>query len=80
MQKYKTELCSSWKTHGTCPYGPKCLFAHGPGDLRDIIRPRWYKTIPCVAFGLYGKCAYNQRCCFLHVKRLPVFVFITCKK
>ena len=30
----KTTLCRNWCTTGSCPYGLRCLFAHGDGDLR----------------------------------------------
>lgn len=31
---YKTRLCERFETEGTCPYGPKCNFAHGINELR----------------------------------------------
>ena len=31
--KYKTELCKKFSDTGTCPYGSKCRFAHGKGEL-----------------------------------------------
>ena len=80
MEKYKTELCESWKATGSCRYGYKCLFAHGTHELVSVSRPKKYKTEPCVAFALWGRCPYDSRCSFLHVRRLPVFVYLTCKK
>lgn len=32
---YKTRLCERFETEGTCPYGPKCTFAHGIAELRE---------------------------------------------
>ena len=26
---YKTGLCKSWERAGACPYGVRCIFAHG---------------------------------------------------
>ncbi|KAL9537231.1 hypothetical protein MBANPS3_011962 [Mucor bainieri] len=34
---YKTRLCERFETEGCCPYGPKCNFAHGVGELRGRI-------------------------------------------
>uniref|UniRef100_A0ACD5ZEH8 Uncharacterized protein n=1 Tax=Avena sativa TaxID=4498 RepID=A0ACD5ZEH8_AVESA len=31
---YKTKLCVLWR-RGSCPRGPSCGFAHGPGELRS---------------------------------------------
>ena len=32
--RYKTVLCNKFETAGTCPYGPRCQFAHGTSELR----------------------------------------------
>ncbi len=40
----QTELCRSWQEMGTCRYGNKCQFAHGPNELRPIQRHPKYKT------------------------------------
>ncbi|KAJ2714981.1 hypothetical protein H4R19_001452 [Coemansia spiralis] len=32
--RYKTRLCEQFSNHGECPYGDKCQFAHGEGELR----------------------------------------------
>jgi hypothetical protein len=32
--KYKTVLCNTFNSTGSCPYGVKCQFAHGPYELR----------------------------------------------
>ncbi|KAG1075441.1 hypothetical protein G6F42_025615 [Rhizopus arrhizus] len=34
---YKTRLCERFETEGSCPYGPKCNFAHGVVELRGRI-------------------------------------------
>lgn len=33
--RYKTKMCKNWQQFGKCPYGPRCLFAHGPRDMRS---------------------------------------------
>jgi hypothetical protein len=35
---YKTNLCRTFSRTGSCPYGPKCQFAHGEADLRPVPR------------------------------------------
>ncbi|OMJ20417.1 hypothetical protein AYI69_g6212 [Smittium culicis] len=32
---YKTKLCEKYVSTGDCPYGSKCVFAHGNSDLRS---------------------------------------------
>lgn len=32
--RYKTVMCQNWVARGSCPYGHKCQFAHGGGELR----------------------------------------------
>eukprot|EP00906_Rhabdomonas_costata_P026208 RCo037353 len=32
--RYKTKMCKNWQLHEKCPYGPRCLFAHGTKELR----------------------------------------------
>lgn len=34
---YKTAMCRTFASSGSCPYGYKCLFAHGPEELRSVI-------------------------------------------
>jgi len=63
---YKTELCKSWIESGTCRYGDKCQFAHGPEELRPIYRHPKYKTEVCKTFHNYGTCPYGKRCRFVH--------------
>ena len=31
--RMKYEMCKNWRTKGACPYGDKCLFAHGEKEL-----------------------------------------------
>jgi len=33
--RYKTKMCKNWEVTGKCPYGPRCLFAHGKRELRS---------------------------------------------
>ncbi|KAI9500690.1 hypothetical protein BX070DRAFT_229683 [Coemansia spiralis] len=32
--RYKTKLCEKFEQDGVCPYGQKCVFAHGMSELR----------------------------------------------
>jgi len=31
---FKTRRCKNWEQNGACPFGDKCIFAHGDDDLR----------------------------------------------
>ncbi|GAB2228173.1 hypothetical protein Droror1_Dr00010003 [Drosera rotundifolia] len=31
---WKTKICNKWAINGTCPYGMRCIFAHGQAELR----------------------------------------------
>jgi len=64
--KYKTELCKNWIERGTCPYGSKCQFAHGPSEMRAREHKQTYKTRPCQAFAETGSCTYGPRCKYRH--------------
>tara|TARA_Y100001980_G_scaffold46327_1_gene29984 strand:+ start:3475 stop:4332 length:858 start_codon:yes stop_codon:yes gene_type:complete len=33
--KYKTKLCNNWMNTGECEFGSRCVFAHGPNELRQ---------------------------------------------
>jgi len=33
VARLKYEMCKNWRTKGSCPYGDKCLFAHGDQEL-----------------------------------------------
>ncbi|QEU61010.1 Tis11/Cth1 [Kluyveromyces lactis] len=65
-QLYKTELCESFATKGTCKYGNKCQFAHGLHELKLKERSNNFRTKPCVNWQKYGYCRYGKRCCFKH--------------
>ncbi|KAN0063017.1 hypothetical protein ACQY0O_004180 [Thecaphora frezii] len=47
---YKTELCRQWEEKRWCEYKERCQFAHGPSELRPIVRHPLYKTQLCKAF------------------------------
>ncbi|XP_062329686.1 mRNA decay activator protein ZFP36L1 isoform X1 [Osmerus eperlanus] len=64
--RYKTELCRTFAESGICKYGPKCQFAHGQDELRDLNRHPKYKTEPCRTFHTIGFCPYGIRCHFVH--------------
>jgi hypothetical protein len=34
--RYKTKMCRNWEMYNRCPYGPRCLFAHGRCELRSL--------------------------------------------
>lgn len=34
--QYKTKMCRHWEQTGSCPYNEKCLFAHGPHEVRGM--------------------------------------------
>jgi butyrate response factor 1 len=63
---YKTELCRNWMETRQCRYGPKCQFAHGEDELRDLLRHPKYKTEICRSYHTSAKCAYGNRCRFVH--------------
>lgn len=65
-QLYKTELCESFATRGTCKYGNKCQFAHGLHELKLKQRSTNFRTKPCVNWQKHGYCRYGKRCCFKH--------------
>lgn len=33
-RRFKTKLCDKWLATGVCKYGDRCVFAHGPEELR----------------------------------------------
>jgi len=66
MDKFKTELCRKFAMTGFCRYGDMCQFAHGPQELRALVRHPLYKTSPCKSFEASGTCRYGARCRFIH--------------
>jgi len=64
--RYKTELCRTYAEHGSCRYGDRCQFAHGPDDLRAVARHPKYKTDLCRTYHTTGLCPYGPRCHFIH--------------
>ena len=34
--KFKVRLCAKWEQYGECPYVERCMFAHGPKEMRTI--------------------------------------------
>lgn len=73
---YKTRLCERFETEGSCPYGPKCNFAHGIDELRGKTEPRFekeevitdgnqlFKTKLCEKFMRERFCQYGPKCHF----------------
>lgn len=68
-QKYKTELCKKYQISGFCPYGNKCQFAHGEGELVSKLKEINYKKEKCKSFYEKGYCPYGNRCKFQHDER-----------
>ena len=66
---YKTELCKKYQARGYCPYGRKCRFAHGKGELITKIQGANYKKEKCKSFFERGYCPYGARCQFQHDER-----------
>lgn len=64
--KYKTELCKTFMQKKSCPYGFKCLFAHGESELIKSNHCANYKTFICKSFFQNGYCPYGYRCNFKH--------------
>lgn len=66
QQKYKSEICKYWE-NGKCPYGARCIYAHGSRDQRNpFLRRRLYKTKNCVSWALQNCCPYGAKCQFQH--------------
>lgn len=63
---YKTELCESFTTKGSCKYSNKCQFAHGLHELKFKPRANNFRTKPCINWTKLGYCPYGKRCCFKH--------------
>ncbi|PHZ08659.1 uncharacterized protein RHIMIDRAFT_180875, partial [Rhizopus microsporus ATCC 52813] len=73
---YKTRLCERYETEGSCPYGPKCHFAHGIGELRGkpegqaakeespAENNQLFKTKLCEKFMRERFCQYGPKCHF----------------
>ncbi|MEI6242319.1 MAG: zinc finger CCCH domain-containing protein [Chlamydiota bacterium] len=68
-KNYKTELCKNFTEIGSCSYGKKCRYAHGPEELQQRIRPTLFKSRICINFILEGYCSFGSRCRFSH--KLP---------
>jgi hypothetical protein len=65
--KAKSSLCKNFTEKGSCPYGRRCQFAHGPTELRiNMHHNHSYKTKPCHAYLQRGYCCYGARCNFIH--------------
>ncbi|MCL7032326.1 hypothetical protein MKW94_028282 [Papaver nudicaule] len=62
----KTELCNKWQRRGVCPYGVRCQFAHGDGELRPVIRHPKYRTVVCRTVLAGYICPFGHRCHFRH--------------
>ena len=64
--KYKTEICKTFKKNGSCPYRKNCQYAHGNIELRPVQPKKSYKTVICNNFFKKGFCPYGDRCNFAH--------------
>ena len=59
---FKTTMCRSWSTHGSCPYGTQCQFAHGRHELRPTVATRRV----CRQFLKHNVCSFGHVCKFSH--------------
>ncbi|GAV50226.1 hypothetical protein ZYGR_0U00820 [Zygosaccharomyces rouxii] len=73
---YKTELCESFTTKGTCRYGNKCQFAHGLSELKFRQFGNNFRTKPCINWTKLGYCPYGKRCCFKHGSDQDIKVYL----
>lgn len=73
---YKTELCESYTTKGTCRYGNKCQFAHGLSELKFRQFGNNFRTKPCINWTKLGYCPYGKRCCFKHGSDQDIKVYL----
>jgi len=76
--KFKTKVCIFWLQPKGCPYGDRCLYAHGAVELRDDMvggapgadpdaNPR-FKTRLCKWWASSGgtHCPHGVRCTYAH--------------
>jgi hypothetical protein len=61
IPNFKIMLCENFARDGSCKYGKRCHFAHGPEELRK-------STKPCTNFML-GYCSWGDKCRWSHPKR-----------
>lgn len=73
---YKTELCESFTTKGSCRYGSKCQFAHGLSELKFRQFGNNFRTKPCINWTKLGYCPYGKRCCFKHGSDQDIKVYL----
>lgn len=73
---YKTELCESFTTKGSCRYGNKCQFAHGLSELKFRQFGNNFRTKPCINWTKLGYCPYGKRCCFKHGSDQDIKVYL----
>jgi hypothetical protein len=78
VQKFKTKVCLFWLQPGGCPYGDKCLYAHGASDQREDLTGGTpgnspatnvkYKTVVCKHWvASHGSsCPHGLRCTYAH--------------
>ena len=59
---YKTKMCRTYAVLGSCPYGDKCLFAHGTSDVRGD----HFKVTMCRDYSLRAWCPRGMLCSFAH--------------
>jgi len=69
--QYKTIPCSKWtEGGGECDYGERCMFAHGPAELRvagaagrgRLVTSPQFKTVLC----RQTDCSFGPACSFAH--------------
>ncbi len=53
--KWRTELCPAWSCKRPCKMGDRCVYAHGPCELRHIRKLRMCNAIVKHNFCTYGE-------------------------
>jgi hypothetical protein len=70
---YKTSLCRSFESSGTCSNGKECKYAHGERELRrtetSVDNNNLYKTSLCRSFESSGTCSNGKECKYAHGER-----------
>ncbi|CCH62410.1 hypothetical protein TBLA_0H01230 [Henningerozyma blattae CBS 6284] len=79
-QLFKTELCETFTTKGTCKYGNKCQFAHGLHELNFKNISSNFRTKPCNNWEKLGYCPYGKRCQFKHGDNTDIKIYINAGK
>ena len=83
--KYKTKLCNNWITKGECEFGSRCVFAHGPKELRPSCLRRdknkkYTPPPPIIVSKCNGHCGSWADNCFCNTPEITQDEFYPDKK